>query len=161
MTNNILDKDIPVNKKCIIVDLDGTLADCSHRQHHVQSGKKKDWKSFFNEMDVDPVNENLNELLKVLHQYYDIYFVTARPSNYYGKTVRWLYEQAGWPKDSYEIIMRNAGDFRSDTVVKQEILNKIRENDNVPIIVFDDRKSVVDMWRENGLLCAQVADHDF
>ena len=27
--------------------------------------------------------------------------------------------------------------------------------------VFDDRIQVVDMWRQNGLTCFQVADGDF
>jgi len=28
-------------------------------------------------------------------------------------------------------------------------------------MVFDDRNSVVDMWRENGVRCMQVAPGDF
>ena len=32
--------------------------------------------------------------------------------------------------------------------------------DNVAM-VFDDRNQVVDMWRQNGLTCFQVADGDF
>jgi len=28
-------------------------------------------------------------------------------------------------------------------------------------MVFDDRQQVVDMWRQNGLTCFQVADGNF
>jgi hypothetical protein len=30
-----------------------------------------------------------------------------------------------------------------------------------PIMVFDDRNQVVKMWRERGIVCAQVAEGDF
>jgi 5'(3')-deoxyribonucleotidase len=156
------DHDLKSNK-IIICDLDGTLADCSHRQHHVQpeAGNRKDWKAFFKTIEDDTVNQDLNEVLKVLHQFYDIYFVTARPNDYYGPTVRWLLESAEWQKDEYNIIMRRKGDFRADTIVKQEILDGIKADGHQILMVFDDRKSVVNMWRANNLFTCQVADHDF
>ncbi len=155
--------------KIVIVDLDGTIADCRHRQHHVQvtpeekaAGKKKSWPSFFREMTEDPVNEPLNEVLRALNAVgYDIFFVTARPSNYQDKTVTWLYNKAGWASDEYEIYMRAAGDYRPDNIVKQEILDAIREEGREILVIFDDRKSVVDMWRANNLFTCQVADHNF
>jgi 5'(3')-deoxyribonucleotidase len=147
--------------KCILVDLDGTLANCEHRQHYVQGPGKKNWKSFFAHMYDDEVNEPLNEVLKVLHQYYDIYFVTARPNDYYGVTVRWLLEKGGWMKNEYSILMRKSGDFRQDSIVKQEILNDIKDGGSQILMVFDDREQVVKMWRDNGLFCCQVADHSF
>lgn len=150
-----------MHNKIVIVDLDGTLANCEHRQHQVRGEGKKRWDLFFKEMDKDSVNENLNDVILSLHQHYDIYFVSARPDNYRDKTVAWLYEKAGWHKDSYTLIMRKAGDFRKDNIVKKEILDNIIATGNYPIIAFDDRKQVVDMWRENNVLCAQVADHNF
>ena len=39
--------------KAVIFDIDGTLADCSHRLHHV-TGDKRDWNKFFAEMSEDP-----------------------------------------------------------------------------------------------------------
>jgi len=30
-----------------------------------------------------------------------------------------------------------------------------------PTLIFDDRQSVVDMWREQGIRVAQVAPNDF
>jgi len=150
-------------KKIIICDLDGTLADCTHRQHYVQGEGKKNWKAFFDGMDKDLLHASLNEVLQVLRQYYDIYFVSARPDNYRDMTEAWLEEVAGWDleDEGFSLIMRKAGDYRADTIVKKEILDQIR-NENVEILMaFDDRKSVVDMWRENGVFTAQVQDHDF
>lgn len=149
-------------KQIVICDLDGTLADCEHRQHHVRGPGKKNWKKFFDEMYADPVVTDLNLVLQSLHRSFDIYFVSARPDNYRNLTEAWLYDQANWKPngDDIQLIMREAGDFRADTVVKQEIYDRIKQEGHI-IIAFDDRKSVVDMWRSNGVLCAQVQDHDF
>lgn len=39
--------------RAAIIDIDGTLADCRHRLHHVLPGRKRDWDAFFGEMDDD------------------------------------------------------------------------------------------------------------
>ena len=55
-------------------------------------------------------------------------------------------------------------------ILLQIVTNKLKQHwlDNDPYIdkddvfaVFDDRNQVVDMWRDNGLTCFQVADGDF
>jgi phosphoglycolate phosphatase-like HAD superfamily hydrolase len=60
-----------------------------------------------------------------------------------------------------ELFMRADNDNRPDAEVKSEMLDKLIEQGHNPVIVFDDRQSVVDMWRSRGLLCCQVADGDF
>ena len=49
--------------------------------------------------------------------------------------------------------------FTKDSDLKQMWLDSIGK-DNVAM-VFDDRQQVVDMWRQNGLTCFQVADGNF
>ena len=41
------------------------------------------------------------------------------------------------------------------------MLRKMRDNGYNPTIAFDDRKSVVEMWRLNDLFVFQVAEGDF
>lgn len=70
-----------------------------------------------------------------------------------------------WLDDHYmfydELHMRPAGDTRKDRIVKLELFQKyVAPNYNV-LAVFDDRCQVVDMWREIGLGCAQVAEGKF
>lgn len=150
-------------KQIVVADLDGTLFDCEHRQHHVRGPGKKNWKAFFDEMHLDPVVDELNQVLMSLHQHYDIWFVSARPDNYRNKTLMSLYETAGWKVNDEDVrlVMRAAGDHRADTIVKQEILSKIRADGFNPLIWFDDRYSVVQTIREQGVLVAQVAMNDF
>lgn len=148
-------------KQIIICDLDGTLADCTHRQHHVQGEGKKDWKAFFATMYDDVLNKNLNDILGLLSFKYDIYFVSARPDNYREVTKNWLLAAGEWEEENYFLYMRKAGDFRADTIVKQEILDQIKAEGVEILVAFDDRSSVVQMWRDNGVFCCQVAQHDF
>jgi hypothetical protein len=60
--------------------------------------------------------------------------------------------------------MRKEGDYRSDDIIKKELLDEIvADFGKVPNIVFDDRPRVVKMWRENGVFVADVyqGEEDF
>ena len=60
--------------------------------------------------------------------------------------------------------MRPDGDYRPDAELKSELFDKlvdIHGFDTEDTIIFDDRQSVVDMWRARGLTCFQVAKGDF
>jgi hypothetical protein len=57
--------------------------------------------------------------------------------------------------------MRKNNDHREDSIVKQEMLDKIRLDGYNPTLVFDDRARVVEMWRKNGIKCFQVAEGNF
>ena len=65
---------------------------------------------------------------------------------------------------SNQLFLRADKDYREDSIVKSEMLDKLIETEGVNInslIIFDDRQSVVDMWRERGVTCFQVAKGDF
>lgn len=53
--------------KGVIFDLDGTLADLSHRVHHVRNGSRN-WDAFFAECGDDAVIEPVRELAQALHR---------------------------------------------------------------------------------------------
>jgi len=96
----------------ILFDLDGTLADNSHRQHFLVDDKK-DWDAFFEAQDRDTPNGPIVTLYRILveSQKHDVFVVTARPERYRLKTERWF--------EDHEIplarmLMRIDGDRRSD-----------------------------------------------
>lgn len=151
-------------KDLILCDLDGTLADCSHRVHHVQkvdgSGlkRKPDWDAFYAGVGDDGIHRPVLALLtRMLTSFYTVTFVTGRPERCRKDTVRWLEE---WGIHEHFLHMRKDGDYRADYIVKQEILDAHIDKDRV-LFVLDDRQQVVDMWRRNGLVCFQVAKGDF
>jgi hypothetical protein len=157
-------------KNVIVCDLDGTLADCEHRVHHVQktdgSGlkRKPDWDAFYAGIPQDGVNPAVNAILYSVTAGHErpceIIFCSGRPEKYRGMTVDWLSRVAHFYPSEYTLLMRADGDYRSDDVVKQEILDKHIPKDRV-LFVLDDRQRVVDMWRRNGLTCLQVAQGNF
>jgi len=155
-------------KDTIICDLDGTLANCEHRVHHVRN-KPKNWDAFYAGVKDDTVNETV---LQVLERFADgcedpfygipnfnIIFCSGRPERCREDTENWLHKQ-GFPRGTYKLFMRKDGDYRADYIVKQEIYdNQIKGTD--VLFVLDDRQQVVDMWRRNGLVCFQVAEGNF
>lgn len=143
----------------IIFDIDGTLADIEHRKHHIE-GKKKDWEAFYGDCHNDAIIPQVEAIYRrfVNSIHYRIIIVTGRPESARQKTVDWLRINDFKCDDLY---MRKEGDFRTDDVIKEEILSDIREKYGEPFMVFEDRARVVGMWRRNGVFCLQVADGDF
>ncbi len=137
-------------KYTCIFDLDGTLADCSHRLGYVKT-KPKNWGAFFAGIPHDPVHENVFlELNDAVNANHDIIIVTARPETEQVRkdTLEWLERN----KITYhKIFFRAKNDHREDAIVKSEILDIILEAGHNIHTVYDDRPKVVAMWKSRGL----------
>lgn len=145
---------------CIIFDLDGTLADCRHRLHHVTQ-YPKNWDKFFAEIPGDKPHApiaKLFECVQVAHESDVVWvFCSGRPENYRSTTEEWLQRYCGAHEPLY---MRSADDTRKDAVVKLELLEKIRADGFNPILAIDDRPQVIEAWRSAGIaVLAVMADH--
>jgi len=139
----------------VLCDLDGTLCDCEHRRHWLD-GAKKDWKGFFSEMSKDPVREEVREMLMSSYYLgYKIIFVSARPEDYRKETEEWLLKN--WGDNYFALIMRPSGDSRPDTIVKKEMHEKYLKKLDIQC-VYDDRPSIVQMWKDLGLNVTDVGD---
>ena len=146
-------------KKIIICDIDGTLADIEHRRAFVRT-KPKNWPAFNRAMVHDTPHTDIIWLFQVLQEQSGTVMLLAsgRGEEDRTKTEKWLAEQ----NIHYtQLFMRPAKDSRSDDIIKKEILEQVRVEYGEPFMVFDDRNQVVDMWRENGVRCCQVAPGDF
>jgi len=149
-------------KHCYVFDIDGTLADCSHRLHHIQK-QPKDWDAFFDAVLDDKPIEHMANLAITLFQTHNIAFVSGRSDVCKCDTALWLHRHIlpTVTLSPLNLYMRKAGDHRDDDIVKIEMLAQLRADGFEPIMVFDDRKRVVDAWRAAGIPCAQVAPGDF
>jgi hypothetical protein len=87
----------------------------------------------------------------------EIVIMTARDSGCRADTEKWL--KANDVPYS-RLLMRPKGDHSPDPVCKQKLLEDHIDYKDV-WFVLEDRKSVVDMWRGEGLTCLQVAPGDF
>lgn len=141
----------------IVFDLDGTLCNIEHRLHHIQKSPK-DWRGFYADCPQDGPVWPLIETAKALMAHHWVEIWSGRSDEVREQTERWIYDHGmGLVR---KIRMRKAGDYRIDHIVKGEWLAELSPDER-PVVVFDDRKQVVDMWRANGVLCAQVAPGEF
>ncbi len=138
-------------KGYIICDLDGTLADITHRLKYAK-GEEKDWDKFFSFISADNLRlEVVDILLKYETEGYDIILVSARPDTYRQATRIWLAGcMNGYPLWK-TLIMRKGNDKRPDVEVKKQILDTYFPDKTLIHKVIDDRPRVISMWRENGL----------
>lgn len=142
----------------LFCDIDGTVADITHRRKFVE-GKPKNWPAFEKTMHLDsPVAEIINAVNILYAAEWTVYMVSGRGEQSREVTEKWLHDNG---VKYHQLRMRAKGDYRADNIVKQEILNGFREEGVNPTVVFDDRNQVVEMWRENGIPCVQVAPGDF
>jgi phosphoglycolate phosphatase-like HAD superfamily hydrolase len=141
-----------------IFDIDGTLADISHRLHFIQQ-EPKDWRGFFAACPKDKPIPEVVAICKALAPDYSIKLITGRSDEIRDETGLWLNQQGIIFSD---LLMRQAGDPREDSIVKAELLDSLLTYTAEPIAgVFEDRKQVVDMYRSKGLRVFQVAEGNF
>jgi len=146
---------------CSIWDIDGTLANCEHRIHYVRN-KPKNWPAFNRGMKNDTVHEDIVWMLKLFHaQGVTILIASGRNEDDRAVTVEWLDNVAGIAGLYSKLYMRKSKDYRSDDIVKGEILDEMRLDGFNPTMSIDDRESVVSMWRARGLRCLQVNEGNF
>lgn len=142
-------------KDIIICDIDGTIADGSHRVHHVSS-QPKDWGKYFSLLNLDsPRQDIIEEVFSLsLETGANVILVSGRPDTYKKETIEWLHK---YNVPYSALLMRKGNDNRDDTIVKKEIFEKYLKHYNI-IKVFDDRPKVIRMWRELKLNVCDVGD---
>ena len=143
----------------IVFDLDGTLADDTHRQHHI-TGDVRDWDAYFAACGDDEPIQNVGEILRALERKgHQVEIWTGRNNHWREVTRQWLDTHRMNGLAGLVLRMRADGDFRPDTEVKGEWLAEC--GDHPPDLIFDDRTKSVAFWRSQGITCLQVAQHDY
>lgn len=140
-----------------IFDLDGTLSDPAKRLHLAEEGR---WVEFYKASQYDPliVPTALTLTLLVLGGA-EVQIWTGRGEEARRETESWLYSHG----IRFSVLrMRPAGSSTKDDVLKQSWLLGLTQEDRGRLVAaYEDRSSVVDMWRQNGVVCYQVAKGDF
>lgn len=133
----------------ILVDLDGTVALRQDRGPYDMTRVGED-------LPNKPVIEAVRAMAAA---HYTVIFCSGRTEEARMQTEMWL--DANYRRPYARLLMRADGDNRADWQVKAEIFDReIRDRYDVTC-VFDDRTTVVSMWRSLGLTVFQVADGDF
>jgi hypothetical protein len=140
-----------------IFDIDGTLADLSHRLHFI-TGENKDWHTFYKACYADsPIFDVITIARALSDAGHIVVYATGRSTLVYNETIDWL-KKYRLPNPQ-RVYMRPEGDHKEDVVVKLTLLDMINSdyaNEKLGGI-FEDRQQVVDMYRARGLRVFQVA----
>ena len=144
--------------KTLICDIDGTLADLNHRRVYIAS-KPKNYMAFKERiMEDKPIVHIINTVKQFRDLGYKIVLCSGRGEEQRQGTEDWL-RLHDVPYD--KMYMRAEKDYRSDDIIKEELLDRIISAGYKPWLVLDDRERVVQMWRRRGIPCVQVAPGDF
>ena len=145
-------------KGTLFCDIDGTVADLTHRRVYVAT-KPKNWPAFEKTMHLDtPIQPIIDHVRALRAGGWKVVMCSGRGEQKRVVTEVWL-ARHGIEYD--RMYMRAEGDYRRDDIVKEELLNQAIKDGFEPDVVFDDRDQVVAMWRKRGYLCIQVAEGDF
>ena len=172
-------------KNTIIFDLDGTLANIDARR--LKAGKLKDgkvtdkidWDVFFDPVNVLTLDKPNVPVIKMAQLFkadgFKIVIFSGRNDRSFHNTKKWLDKHDipydllvlrpdKFQKESWPIADGNPATtkmrFMPDEILKKEMLDTFVDIDEV-FCVFDDRKKVVDMWRDLGLTCFEVEEAHF
>jgi phosphoglycolate phosphatase-like HAD superfamily hydrolase len=141
--------------KTVIFDLDGTLCDISHRLPLIKKDKPN-WDSFFLMCEYDEPKPEIIALFQALKSAgHNIVIVSGRSDKVKDMTSDWLKKHDCFPTWA---IMRPDGNHMPDDKLKKQWLDDglLGPKEDI-LFCVDDRQRVVDMWRNEGLTCLQVA----
>lgn len=109
--------------RCYLFDIDGTIADLSHRLHHIAGEfdgqgmiKPKDWPAFYAACSDDKPIQHVIDLMLTLHDAdQQIIFVSGRSDECRKETLRWMHKLELPDRPIY---MRTAGDQDDSTYAR-------------------------------------------
>ena len=145
--------------KYIVFDIDGVLADCSHRLHYIQ-GDNKDYEKFYSDEEVlkdTPIPNLGNLLFEIRDANYqgsdtDVKFLTARNIKCITTTAEWLEKHFSIMVEEGDILMRPEKDWRPAHEVKKDLIEKHIGFENI-LFAFDDGDQVNEMYQKHGVMC--------
>lgn len=135
-----------------VLDIDGVLADVTHRLWHL-SEVPKAWEAFFAAASDDPLLQPGYRLAHELAADHVMHYLTGRPERSRALTRGWLVEHA---LPGGRLIMRPDGDHRPARVFKREVLEQLAGAFRLAVVVDDDPQ-VVELLASVGLP-ARLAD---
>jgi hypothetical protein len=128
-----------------VFDIDGVLADVSHRLHFLE-GRVKDWQAFFTAAVHDAPLADGVALVHEAARDCEVVYLTGRPERCRADTVRWLGDQ-GLPAG--QLHMRPDRDHRPARRLKPRLLKQAADGRAVAVVVDDDLE-VCDAYEASG-----------
>ncbi len=118
----------------VLLDVDGVVADVSHRVPHLRA-RPRDWGAFFAAMADDPLLEEGKAVAQRAARDHDLAWITGRPARYADVTARWLATH-GLPAGP--VHHRRDGDRRPADAFKLSTVRRLARTRRVVLVVDDD-----------------------
>lgn len=151
-----------MKQPAIIVDRDGTAASCFKRP---EDRSDSSWRQFNLALPFDaavPAVVQGLQFIRIMFPHVAIIMTSGRSEGDHPGDRRRRFLMRQWvDKVSLPIdllIMREGGDQRRDSIVKEEMYHVQIEPFYEVLFIIDDRPQVCDMWRSLGLNLIQVED---
>lgn len=126
-----------------VFDIDGVLADATHRQHHVER-RPKDWDAFFAAVGGDSTIAAGLALLRELGQEHEIVLLSGRPERTRTATEEWLRTH---DVRYQRLLLRRDTDRRPARVFKAEAVRRLGPVEEVVVVIDDDDEVVAELTR--------------
>ncbi|MDH4172132.1 MAG: hypothetical protein OEW90_01740 [Betaproteobacteria bacterium] len=141
----------------VVCDLDGTLADSRHREHHLKK-TPADWDAFFSACEQDlPIEQVLRLVHSLWMAGHRIVVVTGRPERLRSQTTIWL-DEHGIPAE--KLLMRpNESRVRSCDF-KRALVHEAVMRNRTPsdiVLALDNSEEDCAAYRSLGILSLHVA----
>ncbi|WP_240157421.1 hypothetical protein [Pseudonocardia broussonetiae] len=128
-----------------VFDVDGVLADVTHRLHHLRARPQR-WERFFQAADRDPLLVEGADRLHAALADHDVLYLTGRPERTRRLTERWL---ARHDLPTGPLVMRSDDDHRPARWMKREVLRRLSATRDI-VSVIDDDPAVVAVLEADG-----------
>lgn len=153
----------PTIERFIVIDIDGTIADSSHRQHYLESNPAN-WNSFFSDSEI-LMDEPIYPVIDLCRSLVTVFratpvFLTGRPEHTRRATTKWLSTHMGNDIVSNCILfMRPSENRKASYIFKQDYI----QNLDLPQVIccVEDNTKCGLAFKELGLQVLQVANHDY
>ena len=132
---------------CVLVDVDGVIADGAHRQH-LLAGPKKRWQEFFQASPDDSPLLPAITLLDLIDDATIIVLETSRPESLLDETVAWLREfDIRWDL----LITRGRADHSPSPDMKRLAVEELRYAGFEPVLALDDDQRNIAMYQHEDI----------
>lgn len=138
--------------RAAVFDVDGVLADATHRQHLV-TGARRNWPLFFDLCGKDALIDEVANMARLLDRDLSIILCTARPSSVVAETLDWLARfDVRWDL----LIMREYGDYALARDFKQYSVHELRAYGFALEMAVEDDPRNKAMFDHEGIPCVYI-----
>lgn len=147
--------------KCIIWDLDNCVSNDDWRirliDHSLEGGAR--WAAYHAACGADkPVNLDVFDAMRELHFDATPVFITGRPESVRETTRAWIRRHLH--VHDPEIMMRGGDLVENSVALKRRHALALKGRGALPILAFDDRQDMVEMYRSIGIRAVVLRAHE-